>query len=363
MKKILTLIGLMIIVACSVMIVSSCENTDWGEGDGDPSLLEFELSEDGTYYSVAGIGDYVGTHLVIPEEYKGLPVKEIRRGVFSASFLTIGDENKIELDAPWLKAITITNNITKIGYGSFSGSNIEQINIGSGISAIDRRAFTGTNNLKQINVSKKNQSYMTKKGVLYSKDGKKLIKYPEQKKDSSFRTPYKVIDIEEYAFVGAVNLKKVKIGNNVISIGEFAFFTTSIEEVKISDSVETVGLGAFEQCKQLSKVKLGSGLTEIAQEAFASCHKLKEIVIPKNIKTIRAAALCSGQLSKIFFDGTETEWNEVYLDTKLYGIMGKIDECPPFFETTQVYCYSKEKPSNDGNYWRYVFGVPTVWKN
>ena len=363
MKKILTLMGLMLIVACSVMVVVSCENTDWGEGDGDPSLLEYKLSEDGTFYIVAGIGDYVGTHLVIPEEYKGLPVREIKSWVFSGSYNNIGDDRLLELDTPWLKSITISDNIAKLEDYSFSNSNIEQVNIESGVSEIEVKAFSSMKNLKKINVSKDNQNYMSKNGVLYSKDGIKLIRYPGAKKRKSFTLSSEITEIGPHAFDGAVNLKRVKIGNNVTQIGQFAFFNAGIKRISIPDSVKILGAEAFEACKSLKKVKLGSGLTEIAQATFGNCHKLVKIVMPKNIKAIRAMALWCGENAKIFYEGTEAEWNEILLDTKVDGTLSETWEAPVFLDDVQIYYYSKQRTKKGGNYWRYIFGVPVIWKN
>jgi len=360
MKKILTLIGLMIIVACSVMAMTSCDNTDWGEGDGDPSLLEYKLSDDGTYYIVAGIGDYVGTHLVIPEEYKGLPVKEI--GIYAFSRRAESNYDIEALSA--LKAITISDSVTSLGFSVFAGSSIERINIGSGLSTIRDGAFVEAANiapvsLREINVSKDNQSYMSKSGVLYSKDGSELIKYPPQKTATRFRISNKVKIISEYAFEEAANLRSVKIGKNVASIGESAFDGAGIRKIKIPNSVKVVDVCAFTCCENLKKVKIGSGLTEISPLTFLLCESLEKIVIPQNIKAIRGGAFSNCEkLKTVFYEGNKEEWDKVEIDAKV-NLVNYEDVFP---DDTQIYTYSKKRPGNEGNYWRYIFWVPTVWK-
>ena len=47
--------------------------------------FDFELSEDETYYKISGIGTVVTSDVVIPSEYKGLPVRTIEEGVFANS--------------------------------------------------------------------------------------------------------------------------------------------------------------------------------------------------------------------------------------------------------------------------------------
>ncbi|MBR2971260.1 MAG: leucine-rich repeat domain-containing protein [Clostridia bacterium] len=363
MKKILILMCALIIVVCSMLIVTSCQKEDWGVGDGDPSLLEYRLSDDKTYYKVTGIGDYVGEHLVIPEEYCGQPVKEIGSEVFSGYYHFVGPVWTLELAAPWLKALTIPNSVTKIAEGSFTNSNIERIYIGSGVSDIQEHAFSATEKLTEINVSKDNQSYMSKDGVLYSKNGTKLIKYPENKDKETFRIPNKVVVIAEYAFAGANNLIKVKMRNKVTNIGKFAFNRARIEEIKMPDSVESLGASAFEGCSLLKKVNLSKGLTEIEQATFLNCDRLEEIIIPKSIKTIRAAAFFCESLTKVFYEGDENGLTNIKIDMEYYDEHGQMTVLPPFLDVSQFYGYSKKKPSDNANYWHYVFGKPTVWEN
>ncbi|MBE5731109.1 MAG: leucine-rich repeat domain-containing protein [Clostridiales bacterium] len=429
MKKILTVIGLMLIVACSVMVVVSCENTDWGEGDGDPTLLEYELSEDGTYYSVAGLGNYVGTHLVIPEEYNGLPVKKIEIDAFCEQD---GLDNSALLA---IKAITIADSVTDMGeYMSFAETKIEKLNIGSGVKeSIRSWSFGMSNSLKEINVSKDNQTYMSKDGVLYSKDGSKLVKYPQQKADKMFRIPRSVNTIKMEAFYGNGNIKKVKMGNHLTTIESKAFYGTTLEEIKIPNSVEIIGSWAFGSCKNLKKVKIGrkvriiegsafydtlieeikipnsveklegdafesceklkkvhigSGVKEIGDYTFAGCDSLEEVVLPKNIEKIGtyAFAYCESlkriiipksvktigaqafyhcdNLTEFLYRGTETEWKDVELITTTHSLIwGTKYNQPIFSDNTQIYTYSKKRPSGDGNYWRYILWMPTVWKS
>ena len=50
--------------------------------------MEFELSYDGTYYSLVGLGTCTRTEIVIPSQYKGLPVKEIKSNSIANIALT-----------------------------------------------------------------------------------------------------------------------------------------------------------------------------------------------------------------------------------------------------------------------------------
>lgn len=69
--------------------------------------LEFTISDNGEYYIITGIGTCIDTNLVIPSEYKGLPVKEIGNYAF---------QNCTHVVEAYIPA-----SITRLGYGAAMG--------------------------------------------------------------------------------------------------------------------------------------------------------------------------------------------------------------------------------------------------
>lgn len=67
-------------------------------------VLAYEISSDGTYYLVAGKGTIEGNKIVIPSQYKGLPVTKIKDNAF--------------LNNPEITSFTIGRNVDYIGYGN-----------------------------------------------------------------------------------------------------------------------------------------------------------------------------------------------------------------------------------------------------
>lgn len=61
-----------------------------------------------------------------------------------------------------------------------------------------------------IFVDDENPNYQSIDGVLYSKDGKKIIRYAKAKKDTSFDIPDGVTEIGDFAFFGSKNLEIIK---------------------------------------------------------------------------------------------------------------------------------------------------------
>ena len=149
--------------------------------------LSYALSEDGTYYIVFGIGVCTDTNVVIPDIYKGLPVKEI--GYYSF--------NK----ANGIQSVTLPEGITIIDENAFFACTaLTDINIPASVTYISSNAFNGCDSLTSITVSADNENYKDIDGNLYTKDGKTLLKYATGKDDTIFAIPDGVTTIYFYAF-------------------------------------------------------------------------------------------------------------------------------------------------------------------
>ncbi len=64
------------------------------------------------------------------------------------------------------------------------------------------------------------------------------------------------------------------------------FHKKNVKTVKIGDGVTTIGDNAFHNCRDLANVTIPDGITEIGRDAFASCWSLEEITIPANVTRI-----------------------------------------------------------------------------
>ena len=89
-------------------------------------------------------------------------------------------------------------------------------------------------------------------------------------------------------------MASVTIGNNVTSIGSYAFnFCTSLSSVTIPSSVTSIGDGAFYWCTNLTSVTIPNSVTNIGDSAFYQCTSLASVTIGNNVTSIGDSAFNS----------------------------------------------------------------------
>lgn len=167
--------------------------------------------------AVTGIGDCTDSHIYIPKAYNGFPV----------SVVAIENLRNVEQ----VTDITLPQTITD----PFDGVTV------------------GLPNLQNIYVSNENENLASQNGVLYSKDMKTLIKYPEGRTGEA--TLANVEQIEYRAFSGCDGLTSITIPNSVTLIEKHAFL----------------------DCSSLTNVTIGSGVTLIECAAFYGCSSLVNV--------------------------------------------------------------------------------------
>lgn len=207
-----------------------------------------------------------------------------------------------------------------------SGSNVH---IRANVSALEASVFDNVK-VSSFSVSSSNKYLKAIDGVLYTKDGKKLVRYPSAKKGPVV-IPSTVTSIAQNAFRGCSGITSIQIPESVSIIGSGAFYKCkkletihipskvtalrkqmfyhcrSLKNITLSSNLEILGQSAFEGCHSLENIKLPSSLQKIKRNVFYNCNSLKEISIPDKIKSIPFYAFKScNALEKIKFgDGVE----------------------------------------------------------
>ena len=201
-----------------------------------------------------------------------------------------------------LTEVTIPNSVTSIGSYAFGYSGLTSVSVESGNTVYDSR-----NNCNAIIITATNYLIVGCKntvipssvtsigsGAFYGCEGL-----------TSVTIPNSVTSIGRNAFYGCSGLTSVTIPNSVTSIGYYAFrgctgeltvncnipsaslssdgsfCSSKFSSVKIGDNVESIGDYAFYYCSSLTSITIPNSVTEIGVSAFYECSNLTSVVVEK----------------------------------------------------------------------------------
>ena len=249
-----------------------------------------------------------------------------------------GDKHKITSigkkmfkDCTLLETVTIPSSITTIKESVFeSCTALTEINIPDSVTELDKNAIKECTSLKtltlgngiteikdrQFNDSKKLNALET---INIGTGVKTIGKYAFASSPVTtinISESNKVLDtINEYAFEKCTNLKTINIPNNVadrtkeegitgIKIEQYAFSEClSLNKLVIPDTVTKLGGYVCWKCTNLEELKLGNGITEITKEQFSNksrnLDKLVTVTIGTGVKTIGEKAFANSKITEI----------------------------------------------------------------
>ncbi len=225
-----------------------------------------------------------------------------------------------------LTSITIPNSVTIIGGGAFAGcSSLTSITIPDSVTSIVSDAFNGCSSLTSITIPDSvtsigerafyNTAYYNnydnwENDVLYI--GNRLIKAKDNL-TGSYSVRHGTTSISDYALKECTSLENVRIPNSVTSIGDSAFADcSSLKSINIPNSVTSIGGFTFGGCRSLTSISIPDSVTTLGGAAFQLCTSLEQIIIPGSIKKGRNVFVgCSSLTSITISDGsTSIGWGE-----------------------------------------------------
>ena len=137
-------------------------------------------------------------------------------------------------------------------------------------------------------------------------------------------------------------------GSQLKSIGASAFFGSEYEhpiftEIKIPDSVETIGSRAFYGCRNLKKITLPSALKTLSLNTFTYCTSLSDVYLPASLTDIGSNIFFQCyNLTNIHYAGSLAQWSQINVDKGFLSVCSANlittdytvyfnDESPDFF--------------------------------
>lgn len=252
----------------------------------------YKILNDGTLrlYQYEG----TDTNIVVPDTIDGRKVTVLGNSTFQ--YCTQASD---------IESVTLPDSLTTIEKNAFYNcEKLKSVTIPQNVSSIGLAAFVeglSESSLTEIKVDPENPYFSEKDGVVFSKDGTKLIVFPSGR-SGDYQIPDGTVSVGDYAFYYCVNVSSITVPGSVRSLGE----------------------GAFGNCSSLTKAVLNEGLEEIGEYAFQSSSGIRDIIIPASVKSVGKNGLCLSSGCRIRVLSTDTVWaDDAFRDLAL--IAGKKD--------------------------------------
>lgn len=166
--------------------------------------------------------------------------------------------------------------------------------IPSNIKTIAVDAFNNAD-IISIEVDSNNSIYKDIDGVLFSRDGTRLISYPYGRTNSFYRVPDGVTVIGRQAFGWNKYLTEIELPDSLQKIEEDAFRGLSITQITIPKNVQEIDGSALFDCEKLSAVQVEVGnFYFLTRNGVLFSNKGKELVVFPRAKGDRKYIIPSG---------------------------------------------------------------------
>lgn len=180
----------------------------------------------GDSYEVDGIGSAMGSEILIPSKYNGLPVTSIGWRAFE--------------NCGGITKVIIPPTVTSIDVSAFyECDNLREVVIPDSVTEIKMSAFDGCTSLQSITL------------------------------------PKNLTAIESSVFWKCSSLTSIVIPDSVTTIGMSAFYNcTGLSSIVIPSSVTKVESRAFSSCTNLIGVTIPKSVTTMGEDVFYDCERV-----------------------------------------------------------------------------------------
>lgn len=223
----------------------------------------------------------------IPDTYKGKQVLSISESAFKNSDVEVINlptglksiKTKAFLNAKNLKKIEIPSTVEEIRGSAFENcTNLTDVVLHEGLKEIRASAFK--NNVNLVNIDLPNSlEYLGASAFSYCSSLTEIT------------IPKNVIEINGQTFEYCTSLRTVNLHDDIISIhGEVFIGDSSLVDITLPSKITEIRGNTFEECSSLTSIIIPEGVTRIGGHAFYGCTSLSYVSIPSTITEIGSSA-------------------------------------------------------------------------
>lgn len=308
------------------------------------TLLRYPIGKSDTSFSIPSGVESIGSYAFYYSNLESIIIPSSVTTIENTAFGNCKNMTKIDIpnsvtkigmmafdNCSKLSTVNLSDNVSEIEMMTFSYcTSLQTFTFGKNVSEIDGTAFSGCASLKAFEVDESNSMLSSLEGVLYTKDGKKLLKCPIALYSTSYVVPDGVETIAEYAFQKCQNIEKFTLPESLSTIETSAFSNCSMTSIALPSTVNSIGWMAFEECDNLETFIIPDAVTDIPMMMLSGCDNLSYAYLPSGIKHVDISAFsrCK-KLSTIYSDIadiTSVEFEQSY-DGTISAFDGIDKEC------------------------------------
>ena len=182
-----------------------------------------------------------------------------------------------------LARVALPAGLEALERGVFYGcAALTEVTLPADMERVSAEAFSGCDSLKRIVPAPENPWLKEDGGVLYSRDGTRLLVCPGGLQEVF--VPEGVTEIGPGAFLDNGNLDRLALPQSLRRIGASAFVRcTELTELALPAGLETLETSAFEGCAGLRRLTLPDALRTIGDSVFRGCAGLQWLRLPLGV--------------------------------------------------------------------------------
>ncbi|MEE0574246.1 MAG: leucine-rich repeat protein [Paraprevotella clara] len=196
-------------------------------------------------------------------------------------------------DCASMTELFVPNSVTAIGERAFSGcSGLAKAVIGEGVSFIGKSSLSGCSGLVEVHwnairCADANKSILNNSlnKIIFGDKVEHIPAYLCYKCSNvqDITLPETLVSVGENAFYGCMLVEKLEIPASCKFVGDYAFRGMGLQSLFIPSTIESLGIYAFSNNKNLEWVVIAKDPFQHPNGLFNSCDKLQAIYLPDGI--------------------------------------------------------------------------------